>query len=105
MCSLAMMRIQKATSHQEVIAPNEFSTPPPSPIPSINEVSSSEWSLSERPRKMRSIQEIYDETKIMNDLFCLFVDSESLTFDEVIEDKRWKEAKEEEINAIKKNDI
>ncbi|RDY00266.1 putative mitochondrial protein, partial [Mucuna pruriens] len=36
---------------------------------------------------MRSIQEIYDETKIINDLFCLFVDSEPLTFDEAIEDK------------------
>ncbi|RDY09459.1 hypothetical protein CR513_06171, partial [Mucuna pruriens] len=53
---------------------------------------------------MRSIQEIYDETKIINDLFCLFVDSEPLTFYEAMEDKRWRQAMEEEIKAIKKND-
>ncbi|RDY01786.1 hypothetical protein CR513_14843, partial [Mucuna pruriens] len=84
--------------------PNEFSTPPPSPTPSIHEASSSEGSPSERTQKMRSIQEIYDETKIINDLFCLFVDNEPLTFDEAIEDKRWRQAMEEEIKAIEKND-
>ncbi|RDX83679.1 hypothetical protein CR513_35376, partial [Mucuna pruriens] len=55
-------------------------------------------------KKMRSIQEIYDETEIINDFFCLFVDSEPLTFDEAMEDKRWRQAMEEEIKAIKKND-
>ncbi|RDX70427.1 hypothetical protein CR513_50318, partial [Mucuna pruriens] len=73
---------------QEVVVPNEFTTPPPSPTPSIHEASSSEGSSSERTQKMRSIQEIYDETEIINDLFCLFVDSEPLTFDEAMEDKR-----------------
>jgi len=37
---------------------------------------------------MRSLQDIYDETEIINDLFCLFVDSEPLTFEEDMEDKR-----------------
>ncbi|RDY04652.1 hypothetical protein CR513_11616, partial [Mucuna pruriens] len=59
---------------------------------------------SERTQKMRRIQEIYDETEIINDLFYLFVDSEPLTFFEAMEDKRWRQAMEEEIKAIKKND-
>ncbi|RDX95429.1 hypothetical protein CR513_22046, partial [Mucuna pruriens] len=86
---------------QEVVAPK---TPPPLQTLSIDEASSSEGSSSERIQKIRSIQEIYDETKIINDLFCLFVDSEPLTFDEIMEDKRWRQAMEEEIKVIKKND-
>ncbi|RDX88466.1 hypothetical protein CR513_29937, partial [Mucuna pruriens] len=90
---------------QEVVVPNEFTTPPPSPTPSIHEALSSKGSPSETTQKMRSIQEIYDEIEITNDLFCLFVDSEPLTFDEAVEDKRWRQAMEEEIKAIKKNDM
>ncbi|RDX94893.1 hypothetical protein CR513_22657, partial [Mucuna pruriens] len=78
---------------QEVVVPNKFSTPPLPPTPSIHEVLSSEGS-----------SKIYDETKIINDIFCLFVNNEPLTFDEVMEDKRWRQAMEEEIKAIKKND-
>ncbi|RDX99058.1 putative mitochondrial protein, partial [Mucuna pruriens] len=77
---------------QEVVAPNEFSTPPPLSTPLIHEASSSEGSLK-----------IYDETEITNDLFFLFVDNEPLTFDEAMKDKRWIQAMEEEIIAIKKN--
>ncbi|RDX83786.1 hypothetical protein CR513_35262, partial [Mucuna pruriens] len=88
----------------QVLIPNEFSTPPLSPTPSIHEASSSGWSSSERRQKMRNIQEIYDKTKIINDLFCLFVDSEPLTFDETMKDKWWRQAMEEEIKVIKKND-
>jgi len=57
---------------EEVAAPNEFSTPPPSPTHSIHEASSSAGSSSERLRKMRSVQNIHDETEIINDLlsFC-----------------------------------
>ena len=40
----------------------------------------------------------------INDLLCLFVDNESLTFEENMKDKRWRQAMENEINVIKKND-
>lgn len=46
----------------KVVGPNGFSTPPLSLTPSIHEASSSEGSLFERPRKIRSIKELYDET-------------------------------------------
>ncbi|KAH1095869.1 hypothetical protein GYH30_057311 [Glycine max] len=88
---------------EEAMTPND-STPALSPTPSTNEASSSsEGSSSERPRRMRNIQELYDETEVINDLFCLFVDSEPLNFDEAMKDKRWRQAMEEEIKAIEKN--
>ena len=56
---------------------------------------------------MRSLQEIYDETKKVTEslkdptLFCLF---EAISFEEAIQDKRWKGAMDEEIKSIQKND-
>ncbi len=55
---------------------------------------------------MKSIQELYDETEDIinfdiNDLFCFFLDN--MNFDEAMRDTRWRQAMEEEINSIKKN--
>ena len=87
-------------------------TPPPSPTASspIHESPSSSSSLegrsSERPRKMRSLQDLYDSTKITNDvtLFCLFADYEPTRFEEAVRDKKWRNAMDEEIKVIEKND-
>ena len=51
---------------------------------------------------MRSLSDIYDKTEEIsaNNLFCLFVDSEPLNFDDAVKDKEWRQAMEEEINAI-----
>ncbi|RZB60363.1 Chlorophyll synthase, chloroplastic [Glycine soja] len=88
---------------EEALTPND-STPALLPTPSTNEASSSsKGSSSERPIRMRNIQELYDETEVINDLFYLFVDSEPLNFDEAMKDKRWRQAMEEEIKAIEKN--
>ncbi|RDY05923.1 hypothetical protein CR513_10178, partial [Mucuna pruriens] len=57
-----------------------------------------------KPHLPKGVQKYVDETEIINDLFCLFVDSEPLTFDESMEDKRWRQVMKEEIKAIKKND-
>lgn len=63
-------------------------------------------SSSEGPKHMRSLTEIYAETEEPQDstLFCLFVDSEPVIFEEALQDRKWKMAMEEEMNAIKKND-
>ena len=37
-------------------------------------------------------------------MFCLFVDSEPLNFEEAVKDEKWRQTMEEEINAIEKND-
>ena len=62
-------------------------TPPLSPIYEAS--LSSNGSSSDKPRKMRSIEELYDVlTKLFN-LFCLTVDGEPLDFDEALKDKTW----------------
>ncbi|KAL4025508.1 hypothetical protein IC575_013909 [Cucumis melo] len=59
---------------------------------------------------MRSLRDIYDETKELSQsfnnltLFCLFGDSEPLNFEEALQNDKWKIAMDEEIKAIKKND-
>ena len=55
---------------------------------------------------MRSFQDLYDSTEITDDvtLFCLFTDCEPTRFEEVVRDKKWRNAMDEEIKAIKKND-
>ena len=50
---------------EEDQAPNELSTPPPSPHHETSS-SSEEDSSSERPRKMRSLTKLYDETDQIN---------------------------------------
>ena len=66
--------------------------PPPSPLAlsPIHESPSSssllEGSSSERPRKMRSLQDLYDSTEITDDvtLFCLFTNCEPTGFEEAL---------------------
>ncbi|KAJ7959769.1 Retrovirus-related Pol polyprotein from transposon TNT 1-94 [Quillaja saponaria] len=85
---------------QDIEAPLEAITPPPSPTPS------SEKSSSERSPKTRSILDLYENTEVIEDvnLFCLVVNSEPLFFEEVENDKKWRQAMDEEIIAIEKND-
>ena len=55
---------------------------------------------------MRSLQDLYDskETTDGVTLFCLFADREPTGFEEVVRDKKWRNAMDKEIKAIKKND-
>ena len=55
---------------------------------------------------MRSHQDLYDSTEIIDGLtlFCLFADCEPTGFEEAVRDKKWRDAMDEEIKAIKKND-
>uniref|UniRef100_A0A2N9GX95 Uncharacterized protein n=1 Tax=Fagus sylvatica TaxID=28930 RepID=A0A2N9GX95_FAGSY len=90
--------------------PEMPTTPPPSPVSPVHESSSSSSSLegssSERPRGFRSLQDLYESTENIDDitLFCLFADCEPTGFKEAVQDKKWRNAMNEEIKAIKKND-
>ena len=55
---------------------------------------------------MRSHHDLYDSTEIIDGLtlFCLFADCEPTGFEEAVRDKKWRDAMDEEIKAIKKND-
>jgi len=86
------------------MTPAHEATPPPSPA-NVASLFSQE-SSSERPHRMRSIQELYDDTEEITNfdfLCCLFADSEPMIFYEVVTDKRWRQAMEEEIQSIEKN--
>nr|XP_016502279.1 PREDICTED: ABC transporter B family member 10-like [Nicotiana tabacum] len=79
-------------------------TPPPSPTnvasPSSQEIS------NEQPQRIRSIQELYEDTEEVTNfdfLYCLFDDSEPINFDEAVEDKWRRQAMQEEIESIEKN--
>ncbi|KAL4036708.1 hypothetical protein IC575_000273 [Cucumis melo] len=61
------------------------------------------------PRRMRStIQEIYNATNRINDdhfaNFALLVGVDPITFDEAIQDEKWKIAMDQEIDAIRRNE-
>ena len=85
-------------------------TPPTSPTPGTqgNSLPSSQASTSssEREPRFRSLQELYEVTENQNDLtlFCLFADCEPLSFQEAVQSKKWRDAMDEEIKAIMKND-
>ena len=83
-------------------ARDEPTTPPPSPTSSTQEDGSS----SERVPHLTSLQELYEVTKNQENLtlFCLFADCEPMNFYELVGNKNWKDAMDEEIKAIKKND-
>ncbi|KAK8540598.1 hypothetical protein V6N13_027117 [Hibiscus sabdariffa] len=97
---------QDVTPSQVVDLPQNR-TPPPSPAPiheeTSEESSSSRESSSERSPKFRSVRDLYRSTEAINDLFCLFVDSEPLNFDDAVKDDRWKLAMDKEIKSIEKN--
>ncbi|KAK4425894.1 hypothetical protein Salat_1783400 [Sesamum alatum] len=63
-------------------------------------------SSSEQPQRYRSIIDLYDATERINgdNLFCLFMNDEPLSFEEAIQEKKWVQAMEEEIHSIEKND-
>ena len=58
------------------------------------------------PIKMRSLREIYDqiEENGESNLFCLYADHETLTFQDAKEEDCWRSTMKEEIHAIQKND-
>ncbi|GJU87482.1 retrovirus-related pol polyprotein from transposon TNT 1-94 [Tanacetum coccineum] len=59
-------------------------------------------SSSEGEPKTRSLQELYEVTDEIP-LLCLYADCEPIVFEEAMESKKWRQAIEEEIKSIEKN--
>jgi len=55
---------------------------------------------------MRNLEDLYDATQVMEDvtLFCFFVDSDPLSFNETVIKEKLIEAMDEEIYTIENND-
>jgi len=55
---------------------------------------------------MINLEDLYDATQVMEDitLFCFFIDSDPLSFNEAVIKEKWIEAMDEEIHTIENND-
>nr|KYP57705.1 hypothetical protein KK1_003975 [Cajanus cajan] len=51
---------------------------------------------------MRSLQEIYDPTSEVH-VVCLLADTEDLSFENAVQDEKWRIAMDEEFGAIERN--
>ncbi|GKF17807.1 hypothetical protein Tco_0062725, partial [Tanacetum coccineum] len=76
---------------------------PKSPTPSPTPTQDSPLSSSEGVPKTRSLQELYEVIDEIP-LLCLYADCEPLVFKEAMKSKKWRQAVEEEIKSIEKND-
>ena len=80
--------------------------PPHSTDRSSFEGSSNDSENEIGPRGTRSLRELNEVNENQNDIifYCLFGDCEPISFQEAIANKKWKDAMDEEIRAIEKND-
>ena len=90
-------------------SPREQQTPPPIfPSPQRSEASSSttrEFS-DMKPRGVRSLNDLYENTEQMDEdvtLYCLLMSSDPVSFEEANKEGKWKTAMDEEIKSIEKN--
>eukprot|EP00253_Pinus_taeda_P010962 PITA_10962 len=78
------------------------SASPSAPQSGNSSASSSTCTPKERGKKFRNLSDIYDEG--MNSLFALFCHvDDPIHFEEAINDKKWIEAMDEEMNATERN--
>ncbi|XP_074378708.1 uncharacterized protein LOC141720258 [Apium graveolens] len=94
------------------IEDDDDQTPPPSPnqqTPGSTPSTGGSSSSGGAPRKMRSLDNIYEattpvQTSFDYSLFFLMAECDPVTFEEASEESKWNKAMDEEIGAIKKND-
>ncbi|KAK2976029.1 hypothetical protein RJ640_012069 [Escallonia rubra] len=77
---------------------------PVSPTQSSPSASSVDSLVKTGSQGKRSLEEIYDDLNQNQKMFCLFVDTEPINFDEALRTERRRKAMNEEIGAIEKND-
>lgn len=87
-------------STEDIIKIGETSTTTPVVTPASSEIFDDE-DEPQQPR-MRSLQDLYDSTDEVH-LACLLADSENISFEEAVRDKKWQTAMDEEIEAINRN--
>ncbi|KAJ3691578.1 hypothetical protein LUZ61_020742 [Rhynchospora tenuis] len=56
-----------------------------------------------RTSRTRTLQDLYEATSELH-LVCLLANAENITFEEAVQEKKWQQAMNEEMNAIVKND-
>ncbi|KAJ4724624.1 Retrovirus-related Pol polyprotein from transposon TNT 1-94 [Melia azedarach] len=81
-------------------------TPPTSPTTNNQGDSPPSFLEEKNEERTRSFRDLYEETERLDNLtlFCLFAECEPMSFGEAIQDEKWRNAMDEEIKAIAKND-
>jgi hypothetical protein len=97
---------ERYEDHQEpIVTPPQTSMSSTFSSSSSNESSSSGIPLSP-PRKMRSLNDLYEVTNLIDDvtLYYHLTTCDTIMFEEAIKDAKWRIAIDEEIASIEKND-
>ena len=81
-------------------------TPPASPMQSDKGNSPPSFLAEKNEERIRSLEDLYEVTDRFENinLFCLFADCEPVNFQEATQDGKWRNAMDDEIKAIEKND-
>ena len=84
----------------------EHATPPASPTRSDKGNSPPSFLAERNEERTRSLEDLYEVTDRLENLnlFCLFADCEPVNFQEAAQDGKWRNAMDDEIKAIEKND-
>ena len=99
---------ERYEDHQEQVTPPQSPVMSSSPLFSSSSESSSSGNPSSPPKRMRSLEALYDVTTLIDDdvtLYCHLATCDPIVFKEVIKDAKWKVVMDKEIASIKKNDI
>jgi len=97
---------ERYEDHQKPIV-----TPPQTPMSSTSSSSSNEISSNgtppSSPRKIKSLDDLYEVTNHIDDITLYFhlATCDTIVFEEAIKDAKWRIAIDEEIASIEKNDI
>jgi hypothetical protein len=106
--SIWNLRSMEEMSHEEKKATSTIISTSTSTTTSITSQAEPYSPLSDdedepRTPNTRSLREIYEVTSELH-LVCLLTDTEDITFEQAVKDKKWQAAMQEDMKAIEKND-
>ena len=89
---------------QEEVVQQKPTTPPALPTTTTDGNSPPSFLNERNEDRTRSLQDLYEVAERLDNLtlFCLFVDCESVNFQEAAKEKKWKATMDEEINASRR---
>ncbi|MCF8701902.1 DDE-type integrase/transposase/recombinase, partial [Corynebacterium sp. MC-10] len=101
--------IMPTEEEEQPTAEQDVQQEPTTPLtsPTVVQDASPPSFLNERSvERARSLGDIYEDTERLENLtlLCLFADCEPVTFEEAVQSKKWRDAMDEEIKSIEKND-
>ncbi|XP_047314462.1 cysteine proteinase COT44-like [Impatiens glandulifera] len=105
-CGIAMFASYPTKKGNARIGGDGISIIPTTTANTSSGASSSSGSPNEGSRRMRTIQKLYENTKVMNyvSMFCLLAETTPLSFEEASKEKKWRQVMEKKNRVIEIND-